>query len=229
MCIRDRFIEVMNISPTEEINLTAVKFNNGISFEFPVDFTLGPGNRAVIASDPDALRVDWPDLKVVGQFAGNLNNGGERVTLVDSEGVEIQSFRYNDKSPWPESPDGQGPSLVLMDPLSGPDHSEPESWRASGSDGGSPGFESGQNHNGEDLIRYAIEAGPDFNVTNGTLSIKRVEGVDDVLIVPQWSEDLRVWQGSGFELIGEDSTLWKISDQVLEVERVFYRLEIKYR
>ena len=225
----DEFIEVMNISPTEEINLTAVKFNNGISFEFPVDFTLGPGNRAVIASDPDALRVDWPDLKVVGQFAGNLNNGGERVTLVDSEGVEIQSFRYNDKSPWPESPDGQGPSLVLMDPLSGPDHSEPESWRASGSDGGSPGFESGQNHNGEDLIRYAIEAGPDFNVTNGTLSIKRVEGVDDVLIVPQWSEDLRVWQGSGFELIGEDSTLWKISDQVLEVERVFYRLEIKYR
>ena len=225
----DEFIEVMNISSTEEINLTAVKFNNGISFEFPVDFTLGPENRAVIASDPDALRVDWPDLKVVGQFAGNLNNGGERVTLVDSEGVEIQSFRYDDKLPWPESPDGQGPSLVLMDPLSGPDHSEPESWRASGSNGGSPGFESGQNHNGEDLIRYAIEAGPDFNVTNGTLSIKRMEGADDILIVPQWSEDLRSWQGSGFELIGEDSTLWKISDPVLEMERVFYRLEIKYR
>ena len=56
-----------------------------------------------------------------------------------------------------------------------------------------------------------------------------MEGADDILIVPQWSEDLRSWQGSGFELIGEDSTLWKISDPVLEMERVFYRLEIKYR
>ncbi len=225
----DEFIEVMNISQTEEINLTSVKFDNGISYEFPVDFILGPGKRAVIASDPDALRVDWPDLKVVGQFNGNLNNGGERVTLVDSEGVQIQSFKYNDKLPWPESPDGQGPSLVLKDPLSGPDHSEPENWRASGSNGGSPGFESGQNHNGEDLIRYAIEEGPDFNVINGILSIKRREGVDDVLIVPQWSEDLRVWQGDGFEAIGEDPTSWKISNQVLQKEKVFYRFEVRYR
>jgi hypothetical protein len=225
----DEFIEVMNISQAEEINLTAVKFDNGISFEFPIDSTLGPGKRAIIASDPDALRVDWPDLKVVGQFTGNLNNGGERVTLVDSEGVEIQSFKYDDKLPWPESPDGQGPSLVLIDPLSGPDHSEPENWRASGSNGGSPGFESGQNHNGDDLIRYAIEEGSDFNVIDGTLSIKRREGVDDVLIVPQWSEDLRIWQGDGFEVIGEDPAAWKISDQILEKERAFYRFEVRYR
>jgi hypothetical protein len=166
---------------------------------------------------------------VVGQFTGNLNNGGERVTLVDSEGVEIQSFKYDDKLPWPESPDGQGPSLVLIDPLSGPDHSEPENWRASGSNGGSPGFESGQNHNGDDLIRYAIEEGSDFNVIDGTLSIKRREGVDDVLIVPQWSEDLRIWQGDGFEVIGEDPAAWKISDQILEKERAFYRFEVRYR
>ena len=225
----DEFIELMNISQTEEINLTGVKFDNGISFEFPVDFTLGPGKRAVIASDPDALRVDWPDLEVVGQFNGNLNNGGERVTLVDSEGVEIQSFKYDDKSPWPESPDGQGPSLVLMNSLSGPDHSDPESWRASGSDGGSPGFESGKNHNSDDLIQYAIEEGPDFNVINGTLSMKRREGADDVLIVPQWSEELRVWKGDGFEAIGEDRTSWKISNQVLQKEKVFYRFEVRYR
>ena len=44
------FIELMNVSQTEEINLTSVRFDNGISFEFPVDFTLGPGKRAVIAS-----------------------------------------------------------------------------------------------------------------------------------------------------------------------------------
>jgi hypothetical protein len=219
------FIELMNVSQTEEINLTSVRFDNGISFEFPVDFTLGPGKRAVIASDPDALRVDWPDLELVGQFTGNLNNGGERVTLVDSEGIEIQSFKYDDKSPWPESPDGDGPSLVLKNPLSGPDHSDPENWSVSESDGGSPGFDEEQNNNGDNLIRYAVEDGPDFNIINGTLSIKRKEGVDDVLIVPQWSVDLRVWQGTGFELVGEDSTLWKIFNR----ERVFYRFEVSYR
>ena len=96
-------------------------------------------------------------------------------------------------------------------------------------DGGSPGFESGKNHNSDDLIQYAIEEGPDFNVINGTLSMKRREGADDVLIVPQWSEDLRVWKGDGFEAIGEDPTSWKISNQVLQKEKVFYRFEVRYR
>ena len=36
-----------------------------------------------------------------------------------------------------------------------------------------------------------LKRAPDFNVIDGTLSIKRREGVDDVLIVPQWSEDLK--------------------------------------
>ena len=68
----------------------------------------------------------------------------------------------------------------------------------------------------------------DFNIINGTLSMKRREGVDDVLIVPQWSEDLRVWRGDGFEANGEDPTSWKISDQVLEKERIFYRFEVRH-
>ena len=131
--------------------------------------------------------------------------------------------------PWPESPDGEGPSLVLKDPLGEPDHSDPQSWTVSGSDGGSPGFDAGQNQNGDDLILYAVEEGPEFNIINGTLSIKSKEGVDDVLIVPQWSTDLRVWQGTGFELVGEGSSLWKISEQILEKDRVFYRFELRYR
>jgi hypothetical protein len=44
---------------------------------------------------------------------------------------------FDDSAPWPTSPDGDGKSLVIIDPLG--DASSAVNWRASYYDGGSPG------------------------------------------------------------------------------------------
>lgn len=44
---------------------------------------------------------------------------------------------YNDRAPWPEEPDGLGPSLCLVDPRW--NNKRGESWQPSYGSGGSPG------------------------------------------------------------------------------------------
>ena len=79
--------------------------------------------------------------QIAGEYTGNLSNDGELITMVDASGTTIHSFTYNDQLPWPEGPDGDGFTLVLIDPSQQPvlEHAAPASWRASGTVGGSPG------------------------------------------------------------------------------------------
>ena len=79
-------------------------------------------------------------LPVAGQFEpDNLSNGGENVKLSFGAGAAIREFQYLDAAPWPLAADGSGRSLVLIEPGSAPDHSDPANWRASARVGGSPG------------------------------------------------------------------------------------------
>ena len=78
-----------------------------------------------------------PDFDGTGNFA--LNNGGDAVRLWNADGILIDIVEYDDSSPWPTAPDGNGPTLALIDPSL--DNSLPESWSASDQDGGTPGAE----------------------------------------------------------------------------------------
>ena len=112
------FIEVVNISPTDPVNLSGVKFTEGIEFTFG-DETLTPGERAVIVHDLAAFQFRYgTGPRVLGQYGQTvedfqLANGGETLTLVDAAGGAIQSFRYDDD--WFTDTDGRGPTLVVVD------------------------------------------------------------------------------------------------------------------
>ena len=71
-------------------------------------------------------------------IGGNLRNQGELITLLDANGNTVLSFTCSDLPPWPTSPDTEGTSLVLIDPI-GEDPSLGSSWNASSEPGGSPG------------------------------------------------------------------------------------------
>ena len=77
---------------------------------------------------------------IAGEFAADtsLASSGERLTLNGELGV-IRNFAYNDKHPWPNSPDGMGPSIVLIGAESNPAHSQGGNWRASTAALGEPG------------------------------------------------------------------------------------------
>ena len=59
------------------------------------------------------------------------------ITLLGPLGETLQDFEYDNVAPWPATPDGNGPSLEIIDPLGDP--SAPGNWRASATVGGSPG------------------------------------------------------------------------------------------
>ena len=189
------YLELMNISSNEDIDLTNVYFASGISYRFAPGTVLAPRQRVTIVKNPAVFAATYPTAGILiapGTFTGNLSNSGEEITLLDAQHNDIRRFTYRDRIPWPPSPDGRGFSLVLAAPLENPDHSQPASWRASSITGGSPGANdtisfAGDPNSDEDqdgrsaFFEYAL-AGSDSDPTDtngvslGLTRIDREEG-----------------------------------------------------
>jgi len=134
----EEFIELINIG-TETINLNLVKFTNGIDFTFP-SLELAPGEHAVVVQDKAAFEARYgTQINIAGQYTGRLANGGERIRLEDAIGQTILNFSYKDG--WYDGTDGQGFSLVIIDPLNTDpaDWDDKDFWCAGTNTGGSPG------------------------------------------------------------------------------------------
>jgi hypothetical protein len=133
------FIEVRNTSAAPMF-LGGVRFTEGIRFTFG-DVTLAPGQRAVVVRNADAFRSRYGDdvaATIAGTFDGALDNSGERLRLEGPGGQTLADFRYDDD--WLPRTDGQGYSLVVIDPSAPPATlGDPASWRASAAAGGAPG------------------------------------------------------------------------------------------
>ena len=146
------YLELMNIS-ARNLDLEGMTFTNGIGYTFGAGATLAPGGRTLIVSNTSAFAFRYGNVgSVDGAYTGHLNNAGERLTLTYL-GQTVQDFTYSDGShpvgsdPWPTSPDGNGPSLVLINPQLAPNENLATSWRPSIRTWGSPGQ--------ADLINYA--------------------------------------------------------------------------
>jgi hypothetical protein len=72
-------------------------------------------------------------------YTGQLNDGGEKLTLSHPTGGDIFSVTYQDVAPWPVTPDGYGYSLVPLSPGATQAPDDGQKWRASTFVGGSPG------------------------------------------------------------------------------------------
>jgi hypothetical protein len=131
------YLEVQNIS-TGQLNLKNFAFSNGVGFTFG-DITLAPGGRTVVVANIAAFQSRYGTLiPIAGQFTGNLDNGGEKITLSGPLGETIQSFTYKDS--WLPQTDGDGFSLVAIDPAQALGLFDSKTgWRASNDDAGDPG------------------------------------------------------------------------------------------
>ncbi|HEY5912977.1 MAG TPA: lamin tail domain-containing protein [Verrucomicrobiae bacterium] len=136
------FARLQNIGPSP-IDLAGVGFTDGVTFDFtasPARF-LGSGGNILVVANLGAFQQRYGhacDPLIAGVYGGSFANGGERVQLVDANGLTIRDFTYDDVSPWPAAADGDGPSLVLLEPGLNPDHADPSSWTVSSIPGGLP-------------------------------------------------------------------------------------------
>ena len=134
------FIELEN-SGELTIDLSGLRFSNGVEFSFEDGEVLAPGERYLLVADEEAFLAAFPGVPVRGEFSDSLSNGGEKLTLKGADELTIISVDYDDEGYWPLSADGYGRSLVLADPAADPDRSR--SWRPSAEIHGSPGDANG--------------------------------------------------------------------------------------
>ncbi|WP_197527771.1 lamin tail domain-containing protein [Posidoniimonas polymericola] len=135
------FIEILNTG-AEPVDLSGVQIADFAStpYVFADGQTLAPGEYIVVARTPSVFTAVYGagvNLAVGGYATANLSNGGETISLLDADGQVIQSLTYSDDPPWPTTPDGDGPSLEIIDPLADPN--DPANWQASLYVMGSPG------------------------------------------------------------------------------------------
>ena len=134
----EEWVELHNSTETE-IDLEGWKLLDSNADHTPIEITAGysiPANGYfTIKVATDGNFPFTPDFDGSGSFA--LNNGGDVVRLYNADGVLVDFVEYDDGGDWPSQPDGDGPSLSLIEPDL--DNSLGESWTASSHDGGSPG------------------------------------------------------------------------------------------
>ena len=137
------WIEIYN--PTiETISLGSWEFkddNDANVFKFPENMVLVSGGYLVLCKDTLAFSSLFPNVlssDIVGNFEFGLGGGGERIRLFNSDELLINEVEYDDASPWPTEPAGNGPTLELIHPSF--DNSSGANWSYS-IDNGTPGAE----------------------------------------------------------------------------------------
>ena len=135
------FIELKNISPTVTLNLSGVRFTGGITFNFTGSgvTSLAPGARVVVTRNQFAFQARYGEgHSIAGDYFGSLDNGGDRIQLVDATNEEIHDFDYEDD--WYPVTDGGGFSLAIVNENADPgDWDSKLNWQASGQEHGAPG------------------------------------------------------------------------------------------
>ena len=130
------FIEFKNTGSTS-IDLTGLKLDSAIFYQFPNEKLLSPGAFWVVASKPNIFFSKYKQYPS-GNFSKSLSNSGEEVILFNRNNKPVLSFTYDDNYPWPTTPDGDGFTLTskYANPMDSPNSYD--YWMASSILNGSP-------------------------------------------------------------------------------------------
>ncbi len=223
----DEFIEIMNISPLQFVELTGCQFSAGIAYTFPAGRIMAPGERLILTG---------------GAFLNGsaLSNGGERLTLEGPGGLILKNFVYDDAPPWPSAADGDGPCLVLIAPLTNPDPANPANWRLSRLSGGNPGVDDAirftgdpagdQNGNGwSNLLEYALGPNPVPTAAAGLYTIPRVPYTDDAEVRGEVSLNLTDWTPAELVSSTPTSQTWRTPQDIRAGKTRFFRARVQLR
>jgi hypothetical protein len=131
------FLELKNTG-TVPANISGMSFVDGINYTFPDGITVDPNQFIVLASNRQEFNERYGFIPF-GEYFGQLDNGGESITLIATEIDTVFSISYSDQAPWPLSPDGSGYSLTPKEINPTSNLNDPSNWRASYEINGSPG------------------------------------------------------------------------------------------
>jgi len=132
------FFELYN-NDVFTVDLSGYFLTEGVDFIFPDSSSIAPDEYIVVTVD--TLMYAGNGYQVFQWTDGALSNGGEDIQLMNTDCGVVDYVDYDDSDPWPEEPDGGGPSLELK--VIDSDNSLSINWQESGNDGGTPGASNG--------------------------------------------------------------------------------------
>ena len=87
-------------------------------FSIPEGTLLQPNEYVVLCRDTTDFKNHFPMVdSYIGDLGFGLSGGGELIRLYNNNGILMDSLTYDDDDPWPPEPDGDGPTLELINPL----------------------------------------------------------------------------------------------------------------
>jgi lamin tail-like protein/Big-like domain-containing protein/CotH protein len=113
------FVEIANISDNTAFDVSGWRLN-GVDFTFPSGTILVPNSFVVLVEDAIAFGNAFGSPAPVFVYSGNLDNGGETLTLIKpgatpAQDLVVDRVKYDDDAPWAAAADGRGASLSLID------------------------------------------------------------------------------------------------------------------
>ena len=124
-----QFIELHNIAETS-VDLSGWRFTKGVQATLPEGTTLPAKGFGILCRNEASFESHYgTDIPILGVFEGKLSSGGETLRLENSNNVPIEAFEYDDRAPWPTSPDGVSASLERISPIG--DARDYANWGAS--------------------------------------------------------------------------------------------------
>ena len=249
------YVELQNISPTATISLANCQFYAGVSLPLP-NVVLSPGARALVVGNQAAFTLRYGSgFNILGAYQPTtfLSNNGDHIILLNAQGQPIRDFSYGEKAPWPDPADGDGFSLVLINPAANPDHSKPVNWRASVALNGNPGTGDSTTFTGTalgddngdgivNLLQYALAGTntvtlPVSSSEAGFLTFRYTRNLaaDDVTYTVQRSTNLGTWSSLSTDVLylgethnadGTSTCTWRSAFLQSANPREFLRLKV---
>lgn len=157
------FVEVHNPSP-DTVSLSGWKLEGGIAYMFPDGTDIAAGAYLVVARNRPSLLAVYPGVNqaaVLGEYQGELDNGGDPIVLRRADGMASDAIEYDDDAPWPVAADALGAGETWLRPELLPEEAhryrgysmervsfgipatEPANWVVSALDAPTPGSANG--------------------------------------------------------------------------------------
>lgn len=209
------FVEIYNRGSTDvDVSNWQLIDSAQVMFTLPAGTTLAAGRYLIFYDDNTAPDFYGLDMNFShGPYTGGLDGGGERVQLKDAGGTVINEVTYDDDWPWPTDPDGNGPSLELLDPWL--DNNEGTSWGV------------GQPYSPGAVNTPALSGGGDVVITEimyGPRKLRYLETLNPFWVPPNPDDPYQYWDegddpdGEYIELFNRtaktiDLTGWQLLDE----------------
>lgn len=122
-----QYVELLNDSEST-VDVAGWSFVKGIQYRFP-DGTRIPAHGFLVVCQDLARFQQYFKTPALGPFRGGLKHSGAKIELVDAQGRHVDGLKFEDKAPWPISPDGFSSSLERISASAPADL--PQNWAAS--------------------------------------------------------------------------------------------------